>query len=628
MRLRPSTTFVRPLAGMLLLAGCAALPGDDDGEETYVSAASAVNAVTRNIPAEADAEVQQARPTTSFGSSVELGSDRDPARHAYLRFDLAGVTGPVLSAKLRCYVVNESVQGPEVFSTSSAWSESTLRWDNRPAPQGSALSARAAIGWGKWFEADVTAAVKAGQKASFVLVPTSTDSMICNSREAPSNRPELVVTTDAAIGTGLSATYFDNVDFTGTAVTRTDPTVSFDWGSGSPAPGIAADTFSARWTGQVDAPAAGSYTFYTQSDDGVRLFIDGTKVIDAFTDHGSREDRGTISLTAGRHDVKLEYYERTGSAVLALSWSSASIAKQIIPTSRLFPGPLAPPPPPPPPVDPADLPGWGLPILRDEFDYRDASGKPAINPAIWNVRPRSELGLLNDATVVDPGQITVDQNGIAHIRADWLDEPVIASTGPAQRWMKTGYMDMRALRAGDVTYAQRYGRWEIRAKVPTMAGISQGTLPAFWLRNSNSGEIDIMEAWGSGPNPFSYQRIGTSTTTVHTQTSGTGNVKNAWTLEPLVGATEHVAARFHTWALEFTPSRFAVYYDGKLAVETTPAQKPEIWGPSFQTPLHVRINLHVGPSELYYGLPDPNHKDWTSDTDFQIDYVRIWAMKQ
>lgn len=619
MRFRSSTMMVRSLAAMLVLAGCAVAPEDEESGPEPGSVESAVAGTTRVIAAEADAEVRQATPSTSFGTSVELGSDADPVRHAYLRFDLGSVEGTVLSAKLRCYVVNESVRGPEVYATSNAWSESTLRWDNKPAAQGAALSTRAAIGWGKWYEADVTSAVKAGQKASFVLVPTSTDSMICNSREAAQNRPELVVTTEAATGTGLLATYFDNVDFTGPSVTRTDGPVSFSWGAGAPLAGIAADTFSVRWTGEVDAPAAGSYTFYTQSDDGVRLWIDGTKVIDAFTDHGSREDRGTITLSAGRHAVKLEYYERTGSAVVALSWSSAAIAKALVPRGRLFPAAV-------PPSDPANLPGWGLPDLRDEFDYRDATGKPAIDPSIWNVRARAVLGLLPDSTVVDPGQVTVDASGIAHIRADWLPEPIIASTGPVERWMKTGYMDMRTLRTGDAEYSQRYGRWEIRAKVPTTAGTSHGVLAAFWLRNGNSGEIDIMESWGSQPTPFSYQRIGTSTTTVHTQTSGPNNVKTAWTLEPLLGITEHVAARFHTWALEYTPTRFAMYYDGRLAFETTPAQKPEIWGPSFQTPLHVRLNLHMGTSVKYYGYPDPAHKEWTTDTDFQVDYVRVWDM--
>src|SRR5262249_10455794 len=66
-------------------------------------------------------------------------------------------------------------------------------------------------------------------------------------------------TQPASTGTGLAVTYFDNMDFTGATVSRPDAPVNFDWGTGSPPPGIGADTFSARWTGQVQAvESAGS----------------------------------------------------------------------------------------------------------------------------------------------------------------------------------------------------------------------------------------------------------------------------------------------------------------------------------------------------------------------------------
>ena len=138
-------------------------------------------------------------------------------------------------------------------------------------------------------------------------------------------------------GNGLLATYWDNNNFTGTAVTRTDPTVNFNWGSGGPAGGIGADTFSARWTGQVLAQKTEEYTFYTQSDDGVRLWVNGQLLDNNWTTHASTENRGRIRLEAGkRYDVKLEYYEQTAGAVMQLKWSSATTPKQVIPQSQLF----------------------------------------------------------------------------------------------------------------------------------------------------------------------------------------------------------------------------------------------------------------------------------------------------
>lgn len=136
---------------------------------------------------------------------------------------------------------------------------------------------------------------------------------------------------------GLDATYFDNVNFTGSQVTRTDSTVNFNFGTGSPHPSISADTFSALWTGQLEAPVSGQYTLTTQSDDGVRLIVDGKTLVDNFTDHGATYDSGTITLVAGqRYDIRLEYYENGGDAVARLFWQYPGQSLQTIPSNRLL----------------------------------------------------------------------------------------------------------------------------------------------------------------------------------------------------------------------------------------------------------------------------------------------------
>jgi Ca2+-binding RTX toxin-like protein len=136
---------------------------------------------------------------------------------------------------------------------------------------------------------------------------------------------------------GLDATYFDNINFTGTQVSRTDATINFDWGSGSPHPSIGSDTFSARWTGQIEAPASGVYTFTTTSDDGVRLFVDGMTVVENWTDHGPTDNSGTMTLEAGRrYDIQLDFYENGGGAVAKLQWGFLGQLRQIIPSANLF----------------------------------------------------------------------------------------------------------------------------------------------------------------------------------------------------------------------------------------------------------------------------------------------------
>jgi len=139
-------------------------------------------------------------------------------------------------------------------------------------------------------------------------------------------------------GTGLKGEYFDNQDLTGLKLTRIDPTVNFDWGQGSPDPAIGPDTFSVRWTGQVQPKYSETYTFYTISDDGVRLWVNGQLLINDWTDHAATENSGTITLTAGqRYDLKMEYYDNLIDAVAKLSWSSPSQPKEIIPKSQLYP---------------------------------------------------------------------------------------------------------------------------------------------------------------------------------------------------------------------------------------------------------------------------------------------------
>ena len=137
---------------------------------------------------------------------------------------------------------------------------------------------------------------------------------------------------------GLQGAYFDNQDFTGTTVNRLDPTVAFSWGLGAPVPGIGAETFSVRWSGAVIPRYSQTYTFSTTSDDGVRLWVNGTRVIDAWTRHASRVDSGTITLTAGVPvPIVLEYFDATNHAVAQLRWSSSSQAQEIVPTDRLRP---------------------------------------------------------------------------------------------------------------------------------------------------------------------------------------------------------------------------------------------------------------------------------------------------
>ena len=139
-------------------------------------------------------------------------------------------------------------------------------------------------------------------------------------------------------GTGLTYALYNNKTLSGTPlVTGTDPTVNFNWQKGSPAPGLPQDNFSVRWSGQVKPEHSEQYTFYTQADDGTRLWVDGKLLIDDWTNHAVREKQGKIALQADqKYDIKLEYLENGGQAVCKLLWKSASQGKQVIPQAHLY----------------------------------------------------------------------------------------------------------------------------------------------------------------------------------------------------------------------------------------------------------------------------------------------------
>lgn len=128
---------------------------------------------------------------------------------------------------------------------------------------------------------------------------------------------------------GWYAEYFPNRDLAGApAVVRTDASVDFDWGGGSPDPLIPADNFSARWTQSLYFDE-GLYEFTVTADDGVRLFVNGALVIDDWRVTPRTTRTGSILLSPGTHTVRLEYFEKDGAATVRLGWERKSLGRLI-----------------------------------------------------------------------------------------------------------------------------------------------------------------------------------------------------------------------------------------------------------------------------------------------------------
>jgi hypothetical protein len=94
--------------------------------------------------------------------------------------------------------------------------------------------------------------------------------------------------------------------------------------------------FSIRYDGYIQIDTEGSYTFYTSSDDGSKLYIDGVQVVDNDGAHSNQERSGTVTLTAGLHDIRVLFFENSGGETLTVQYQGPSISKQNIPFSILY----------------------------------------------------------------------------------------------------------------------------------------------------------------------------------------------------------------------------------------------------------------------------------------------------
>ena len=145
--------------------------------------------------------------------------------------------------------------------------------------------------------------------------------------------------TVAAEGGGVRADYYRGMDLNNYVLTRIDPQINFTWPDGTaPDDAIGAGAYSVRWTGEIEAAFTETYIFYTNSADGVRLWIDGQQLVDNWTDHDNTENSGKIDLVAGNvYSLQMEYYESGNGAVAELLWSSPSTPRQIVPQAALSP---------------------------------------------------------------------------------------------------------------------------------------------------------------------------------------------------------------------------------------------------------------------------------------------------
>jgi beta-glucosidase len=140
-------------------------------------------------------------------------------------------------------------------------------------------------------------------------------------------------------GQGLTVQFYNNMTLSGAPVlARVDSNVSADWHDRSPGAGVNANRWSAKWTGTITAPVTGEYTFSLTSDDGSRLFVNGTLTIDNWRNQAPTTETGKVTLTAGQPvQIEVDFYQDGGGDSINLGWrvpSQASLMDQAVALAR------------------------------------------------------------------------------------------------------------------------------------------------------------------------------------------------------------------------------------------------------------------------------------------------------
>lgn len=145
------------------------------------------------------------------------------------------------------------------------------------------------------------------------------------------------VTNGVNPAAGLQGIWWNTTGLSGTVLLQT---IHTDIDLTDVNPGGQADNYSVRITGYVRSNSAGSYTFYNTADDGHRMWVNGTLLVDYWGDQGPTERSGTIALAANTwYPIVIEHYEATGGQRLVLQWAGPGISKQKIPLTNLAAGP-------------------------------------------------------------------------------------------------------------------------------------------------------------------------------------------------------------------------------------------------------------------------------------------------
>jgi autotransporter-associated beta strand protein len=265
--------------------------------------------------------------------------------------------------------------------------------------------------------------------------------------------------SSTALGHGLRGYYYTNIDFTGLGTVRDDSTVNLPDMSALPAysPTAKTNQISVRWLGKVLTTIAGQYVFSTKCDDGARLWVGGTLLVDDPTTHGPTVKSGINSFAANtQYDIVMEYFNNTAGGAAQLLWlPPGDTAAVVIPSSNLL------------------LPGAGTFVMSGSGTQKlgganTYSGGTVVNAATLEVTAGGTLGSEN-VTVNGGTTLTLDSSASIASAADLI----VNSSTLFVNLNYSGTDNIRALSLdGGATY-QPAGTYGASASSPT--GVFTGT---------------------------------------------------------------------------------------------------------------------------------------------------------
>ena len=177
----------------------------------------------------------------------------------------------------------------------------------------------------------------------------------------------------AATEPAWRAVYWNNTTLSGQpAFFRDETTLDHNWGLGSPDASVHKSNFSARWTRIVDLPA-GRYRFSVTGDDGVRVYVNDELFLNGWWDHGVRTFSTERDMPAGQHEIRVEFYERYGAAVVKFALDTVSTTPPGNPAATPTPTSAPPPPGGKPPIAAPEDAAWS----GEYFNNENLDGAPA-----------------------------------------------------------------------------------------------------------------------------------------------------------------------------------------------------------------------------------------------------------